>query len=417
MRTLLFARPAASVRVVVTVAVALCACGGGEVESTPGGRGGGAGDAGGSAGRAGSGGSGGGAGAGRPGTSGAGISGAAGAGGTPPPAQGGPNGGDDPTGTVDTSTAPAFAPTLLVSTLVGGAGKQYVRSVEFAADGRIVARGKGFTLTYNADLSRGTLEGDAATDDGDPYQGGNKLAQIGNKVSDPRNGQTYDIGYRQVGGNLQQPYLSSSKGWKFWGWNETEAGSLRADSRGYDIWLMPNGRIALVAWTDGGNSTLTRDPQDLGKELEATKGALQSSAAGLATLWLLVDADAGRPVSGTFLYTQAMTRAVDRWGRIYIPSSVSKNSTITNPFNQAANADAGLIVLRPDLKQADLNIRLGGACTSGSANLSALAVRDDRLLMGGTHCSATANFPATSNAYQSKPGGDQDGWLVVIKLR
>jgi hypothetical protein len=318
---------------------------------------------------------------------------------------------------VDPATAPALAPSLALSTLVGGAGRQYVRSVEIADDGRVIARGKGWTLTYDADLKKGALDGDAATDDGDAYRGGNKLDRIGNKIEDPRNGQTYEIGYRQVGGNLQQPFLTSSKGWKLWGWNEAEAGALRADSRGYDVWLMPNGRLGLVAWTDGGNSTLTRDPQDLGKELDATKGALQPSTGGLATLWLLVDPDKGRPVSGTFLYTQAMTRAVDRFGRLYIPSAIAKNATIGNPFGQSNNAEAGLVVLRPDLKQADLNVRLGGTCSSGSANLSALAVKGDRLVLGGTHCSATSDYKATDNAFQTKPGGDQDGWLVVLKLR
>lgn len=326
------------------------------------------------------------------------------------------NGGDDPTGDVDPSTAPPFAPQLLVNTLVGGTGDQYVRRVYFDEDGTVVGLGQGFEVRYDPSSGSVEVSGDPSIADDSEFRGNNKLRHIGNSVDDPRNGQTYEIGYRQVGGNLQQPYLDASGGWKFWGWSEDEAGNLRADSRGYDISLMPNGQIMALAWTDGGNSTLTRDPQDLSEELQATQGAIQSSAAGVATLYLLIDPEAGRPVSGTFLYTQSMNRAIDRWGRVYITDRITKNTTATNPFGQSEDASAGFIVLRPDLKRAELNVRLGANCKDiGKGTLASVAVRDDLLVLGGTHCDAP--IVATENAVQDGPGGGQDGYFVVIKLR
>ena len=200
-----------------------------------------------------------------------------------------------------------------------------------------------------------------------------------------------------LGSPLQQPTLVSSVGWQWWNWTEEQTGDLRADSRGYDLSLMPNGQVLAIAWTDGGNSTLTRDPQDLSKELEATKGSLMASAAGLATLFVLADPAAGRPVSGTFLYTTCMNRAVDRYGRVYLTDKIGKNATPTNLFEQPAGAAAGLAVLRPDLKQLELNVVLGAACGDGAkSTLASVAVRDNILVLGGTSC--TSPIASSQNA-------------------
>lgn len=324
-------------------------------------------------------------------------------------------GGDEHTEAIDSAAAPLLKPTLLVNTLVGGPGDQFIRSVEFGADGEIMGKGKGFEVRYDAGASSGVVSGDPNTVDSDKFAGNGKPSRIGNKLTDPRNGQTYEIGYRQVAGVLQQPTLVSSAGWQWWNWTEEQAGDLRADSRGYDLSLTPNGQFLAIAWTDGGNSTLTRDPQDLSKELEATKGSLMASAAGLATLYLLVNPAVGRPVSGTFLYTTSMNRAIDRYGRVYLTDKIGKNTTPTNPFEQPAGAGAGLAVLRPDLKQLELNVVLGAACADGAkSTLASVAVRDNILVLGGTSC--TSPIASSENAVQQQPGGGQDGYLVVIRL-
>lgn len=326
------------------------------------------------------------------------------------------NGGDVHTEAVDVASAPAFAPKLLVNTIVGGAGNQFIRRVFFKQDGSIVGVGNGFEVVYDAEGSKGTISGDPNTNDEHEFRGNSKPNRIGNEVSDGRNGQTYKIGYRQVGGNLQQPFLEAGTTWKFWGWKESEVGDLRADSRGYDISFMPNGLIMALAWTDGGNSTLTRDPQNLKAPLKATEGAIMSSAGGLATLYLLIDPALGRPLSGTFLYTQSMNRAVDRYGRVYITDRITKNTTPTNPFSQPDEARAGFIVLTPDLKKAALNIKLGANCAKPErSTFASVAVRKNILVLGGTTCSS-APIVATANAVQSDPGGDQDGYLAIISL-
>jgi hypothetical protein len=193
-----------------------------------------------------------------------------------------------------------------------------------------------------------------------------------------------------------------------------------ADSRIYHVWMMPEGKIGALLWTDGGNSALTRDPRDLAKENSAIEsgGAMQSSAGGVASMAILIDPKDGTPLSGTFLYTMPLEQVVDPWGRVYMPASIGKNTTPTPIAGAAADAGNGLFVLRPDLRQPLFNLRIGGprnpaAGKEGQDRFRAIALRGNMLALAGTTCSAQ---PQLLKPVQSKAGGGQDAYLVVLKL-
>jgi hypothetical protein len=173
---------------------------------------------------------------------------------------------------------------------------------------------------------------------------------------------------------------------------------------------MPQNRIGVLLWTDGGNSTLTRDPRDLTKPnpIEGMN-PWRGSAGGMATLYMLIDAKDGTPLSGTFVRSHATFRAVDTWGRVYIPYCGDGN-----PFGVPDTAGAGLLVLQPDLLRPELQIRLGGkGGETGQEALGYLAIQNEFLVMGGTTC---ARGLKTVNPVQPAHGGGQDGFLVILKL-
>ena len=87
----------------------------------------------------------------------------------------------------------------------------------------------------------------------------------------------------------------------------------------------------------------------------------------------------------------------------------------TNPFGMSTDSGAGLFVLRPDLSRPELSVRLGGkaAGETGCEKFGRLALHDNILVLGGT---TAAGGLRTVNALQTKPGGEQDGFVVVLRL-
>lgn len=324
-----------------------------------------------------------------------------------------------------TPGAPALKPRLLVATLVGGAGNQYLREVGFDSSGGVFAKGKGFTLRYDASFRTGTVEGDKAMDDAGGWDArpplpGQDTAKGAFRLVDPRRKATYYIGYRQViTGLLQQPLFRSSEGWSLWNWDGKAPmdKSLGADSRGYDLWLMPNGLIGAQLYCDGGNSTLKKDPCDLDTDNPSFAGAWQKAPDGVGSLFVVIDPEKRRTVSGTFIYSQASRHAQDAFGRVYIPRSVTKRfPTVTpaNPFNMKTGG-AGLFVLSSDLAAPEFSAYLSGDCQGGKQELSPIAVRGNIAVLGGTSCAESLpNAPA--GGVQAKNGGGQDGYLVVLEL-
>ena len=321
--------------------------------------------------------------------------------------------------------APALNPQVVAATVVGGAGDQFFREVSFANETTVVAKGGQITLTYNLGTGKGSVSGNPSAPDAEPFSGRTSVhPKAKQELKDPRNGQTYTWTTNQVHPFLMEPVLRSSAGWRLWGWNYQDItetfksvrwGPLMADSRIYHVWLMPEGKIGALLWTDGGNSALTRDPRDLAKENGAVEsgGSMQSSAGGVASMFMLIDPKEGTPLSGTFVYTMPQEQVVDPWGRVYIPASISKSTTPTPIAGAAPEAGGGLFVLRPDLRQPLANLRIGGPKGPGQDRFRAIALSGNMLALAGTTSSPQ---PQLVKPVQGKPGGGQDAYLVVIKL-
>ncbi len=321
--------------------------------------------------------------------------------------------------------APALNPQVIAATVVGGAGDQFFREVSFTNEDTVVAKGGQITLTYNLATGKGAVAGNPAAADGGGFNFKTTVhPKAKQELKDPRNGQTYTWTTNQVHPILMQPVLRSTAGWRLWGWNYQDIhdtfksvrwGPLMSDSLIYHVWLMPEGKIGALLWTDSGNSALTRDPRDLAKENAAVEsgGAMQAGAGGVASLFMLIDPTAGTPLSGTFVYTMPMEQVVDPSGRVYIPSSISKSTTPTPIAGAASDAGNGLFVLRPDLRQPLANLRIGGAKGPGQDRFRAIALSGNLLALAGTTSSPQ---PQLVKPVQAKPGGGQDAYLVVLKL-
>jgi serine/threonine-protein kinase len=322
----------------------------------------------------------------------------------------------------ESGPAPMLRPQIVALFAVGGPGNQYIRQVGIEGT-QAWGKGAGFAVAIDLASGAATVSGDIATDDGDPWDW--KLVRdpkARTELKDPRNGFTYTIGTVQVHPILQQPLLTSTAGWKLWGWTHAQVadeyknvrgGPLMADSRGCDLWLMPGGNLGVLCWTDGGNSVLTRDPRDLSKPNDAAEspGSWRASPGGMASLFLLVDAKDGTPRSGTFVRSPVTERAVDPWGRVYLPRAQDGAMAVAGATD---NAGGGLFVLAPDLHTAELNARLGGgAAEGGQEGFATLALHGNILVLGGT---TNSTAPPAIHGIQPKPGGGQDGFICVVKL-
>jgi hypothetical protein len=353
--------------------------------------------------------------------------------------------------------APAITPTLAVVTYVGGAGNQFVRTVSIGDDGSVTATGKGFQVTYAPGLTEAKVEGDLATADGDAYSEKPTLFKEWNttwttkknakRLDDPRTGLSHYIGTKQVSNDLQQPIfvtcatgadcdVAENRKARLWDWWASVAKDkqLTADSRGYDLFLLPDNLIGIQSWTDGGNSTLARWPlredpackdaascpqldQNLGDGI--AKGTWQEGPNSMSTMYMVFDGAAGKPVAATFLRGHVTNRAVDAWGRIYLPQAIGKVFPTRDPdnlFGHSATASTGLFVLSRDLKTSEVNTRLGGTCSGDGKQqvFGAIAQKGNLLVLGGTTCAT--DLVVTPSAVQKTSGGGQDGMLVIVKL-
>jgi hypothetical protein len=363
------------------------------------------------------------------------------------------------TGRAPEQPAPALSPRLLLVTYLGGEGDQFIREVDIDAQGLVSAQGDGFRLTYDPSQDVAQVTGDVSTPDAAAYSerpdlfkewnntwDANKNAKI---VNDSRHDLTYYMGTMQVHPDLQQPLLLTCPSntpcdrnndlgnltaqlWGWWG-SLAFAKSLAADSRGYDVWLMPDGLIGAQAWTDGGNSTIGRDPRRRAEEpcsndacptLDRTLESLVSAGTwqpmpgqGPLSLYMVIDPVTAQPVRATFVRRHVTRITHDAWGRLYIPQAVSKQFPTVDPDNTFGHSDAassGLFVLDLDMGAA-LNVRLGGTpCAGGTQVLGRVALRDNILVLGGTTCAP--DLVTTANAPQATYGAGQDGMVMVIQL-
>lgn len=371
---------------------------------------------------------------------------------------------DGASSSVPAAQAPAIVPKLVLSTYLGGAGDQFFSRLAFDPAGNLVATmdstaddagaAVSTTIAYDAAFAHGVVTGSTSTPmDIGEFRVTYPLPQGGlstNTYTDSRNGQTYTWGTHPnvASGNtlcpaqcqgectvgqpqadfLQMAFVTSSAGWKLWDfdWTDCVQECEVADSRGYDLWPVPGGKIGVMLWSDGGDTPLLQNPTDVTKSETFTATSFGASPGGMGILLALIDPVAGTVTGGTFLPTHAAYHTADPWGREYIakalPIRYGKSSLPqpTNPFNMSTNADTGLFVLGADFSEPEIHFYLGGdpaTCPTGSAGIQefdAIALSGNMLALAGTTCAT--GIVTTPNAVQSAAGGGQDGFLVVLKL-
>jgi hypothetical protein len=348
---------------------------------------------------------------------------------------------------------PVITPQLLVATYVGGSGDQFITDVGLDDAGNVYGKAGAFSVTYDATLA-GTISGDVgAAMDIKTFPVNYPLPKGSlstNTLADPRNGQTYTWGTHpnvaskgvlcpdnckglctpgvEVTPLLQMAFVTSSAGWKLWNydWKGCVAACAVADSRGYDLWLNAGGKLGVMLWTDGGDTPLLQDPQDVSKVGTFYGGSFGESPGGRGVLFAVIDPAVGDVPSGTWLNTHAVFHTHDDWGRVYVTKAIpiryghSSTPNPTNPFGMSEKATTGLLVLQPDMKQPEVNVYLGGdpaTCAdpmNGLQLFDAIALRGNLLAMAGTTC--VTDLKTTHNAVQKKSGGGQDGFFVLLKL-
>ncbi len=315
---------------------------------------------------------------------------------------------------------------VVSATWIGGAGDQFVRSIEFDAGGAVIARGAGFEARFDGGWR---IDGDPATHDDAAWRPRPPLpGNPGTLCSHGASGLDFRVGYRQAG-NVQLPifraFVGEMRQWTLWGHAvaDVQDRNLGADSRCYRAWGMPGDLIGVQCWTDGGNSVLAKDPRDLdrvGFTPSWSRENYQRSAGGMASLYALVDPrDGGAVVSGTFVAAHVAPLAVDLFGRVYLAGALSSRDG--GPLSEADDAlgfggrGGGLAVLDESLSAVLFNTAIGGTgCgEDGRQGFGAIAIRGGRLALGGTTCAAEL---ATTLPAQAGPGGGQDGFVVILDL-
>jgi len=306
---------------------------------------------------------------------------------------------------------PPLTPELITLAVVGGAGDQWIQEVGFLPDGKIYGKSGGghFTVLYAANGAKYLgISGDVQAASTGPR--GDVWANGGSTVKSAAGDTSLTIGFKQVAKNLQQPYLTSKQGWKWWDWNEKEAGQLRADSRGVGVQFLPGGRFLAKCWTDGGNSTLVRDPRDVSKPNPATMNtAVMKGAGGSATLYIIGEVKSGVPICGTFMKHRPEAETFDAWSRLYVAQPVGDQAN-GGPKGFELGGDAGITVMDSTLSKVLFTTTLGpGRCTS-------IAVREGICVVGGAVTGDGAGIVQQRNPAQPKPGGQQDGFIAIIRL-
>jgi len=299
--------------------------------------------------------------------------------------------------------APALAPQLLALAVVGGPGDQWIQEVGFLPSGSAYGRGPGgsFTVLY-------AKEGKCLGVSGNPAAPGTgakgRSFAVNDKVQSPYDGTTWSYGYKQVASQLQQPYIYSPAGWKWWDWTEAQAGNQRADTRCVGLWFQSKDRFVSQTWSDGGNTVQANDPRDVSKVHKLCGNGGRSKS-----FFLMGDAKTGEPLAGLAFTHRPLAACFDGWGRFYVSQALEKQPDC---LKLGGGEHAGFCA-------ADASMRplVSGTLVPDGQSL-AMALKGGLLVVGGAISAegATAALPKLLNPAQPRPGGGEDGFIALVKL-
>jgi hypothetical protein len=319
---------------------------------------------------------------------------------------------------------PAPKPQVVTLTWIGGKDKQWIQDVGFAPDGKIFARGGGdtFTVWYSADGVRHLkTEGDINK----PCTGlhGPNLNTWGSnafRATCSSTKITLQIGTHYYSRTQLQPYLHSTADWKWWGWEAASMGKgLDQSGRGICLYGLHDERFLAKVFVDGGKTTVAKDPRDLKKDNPALVTAMMSDPAGAGTLYMIGHIKNGAPEVGTFLKGRSLAEAIDPWQRVYAAVPYESKGT---PDGLKLGGTSGICILNSTLT----GCLFSG--TMGADHIYSMAIKDNLLVVGGNigvpyeldpKVKAKNLHPAklpVRNPAQPQPGGDEDGFLAIIKL-
>jgi hypothetical protein len=319
---------------------------------------------------------------------------------------------------------PLPKPQLITLTWIGGKGDQWVQDVGFTSDGKIYAKGGGntFTVMYSPDGARFVeLTGDVSK----PCTGlrGPNVNTRGAgafRTTCPTTKVRLEIGHEYFSRTQQQPYLTSSADWKWWGWQGSDMGKgMEASARGIRVHFLHDDQFLAKVFADGGKSTVAKDPRDLKKDNSVLALALVRDPGGPGTLYLTGNIKTGTPVVGTFVKGRALAEAVDPWERLYVGLPFESKGT---PDGFKLGGTGGFSILNSTLTGCLFSTSLG------ADNIYCMALKDNILVLGGSIGQAIEPDPKVKprnlvpqklpvkNPAQAQPGGDEDGFLAIVKL-
>jgi hypothetical protein len=317
---------------------------------------------------------------------------------------------------------PTFKPEIVTLTYVGGRGKQWVQEVGFTEDGRIYAKGGGdtFTIYYSADGGkRLEIVGDINKTCTGPRGLSNRASTF--RALCPTSKVKLEIGSESYGNNKLQPYLKSSFDWHWWGWPAAEMakGGMEASSRGVNVHYLHDDRFLAKVFVDSGKTTVAKDPKDLKKANPVLGTGALGDPGGPGTLYMVGNGKNGRPEVGTFVKGKAMAEAIDPWERLYI-ALPWEGRGLDDKFKLSGTS--GFCILNANLTTPLFST------TMGADNIYCMALKDNILVLGGNigqefeadPKKVVKNIPPAKlpvkNPAQELPGGDEDGFLAIIKL-
>jgi hypothetical protein len=318
---------------------------------------------------------------------------------------------------------PTLKPQILAVTYIGGEGNQWIQEVGFTSDGKIYGKSGGgtFTVYYSTDGRKLSVEGDISK----PCTGlrGPPLNRSGGhtfRTTCPSTKVKLEIGYESFGATKAQPFLTSSAEWKWWGWETGDMGKgMEASARGNRLYWLHDDRFLAKVFVDGGKSTVQKDPRNLKNDNTALSTAMVRDPGGPGTMYITGGTKTGIPGLATFVKGKALAEALDPWERLYVGVPYETKNT---PDIFKLGGAAGLCVINANLTTCIFN------STLGADHIYSMALKDNILVLGGNIGMAqdldpgvkSKNLPPknlkTTNPAQATPGGDEDGFLAIIKL-
>ena len=299
--------------------------------------------------------------------------------------------------------APKFRPTILTYAFIGESGDQNFSTVDFDRRGVItVSSGDGkFAARFDADGRRFLgVRGDTKG----TYEQKRLQYAVRKTMKNPWDSTEWKVGYKQVAKLLQQPYLYSPHDWQWWGWSNSDASkrSLMADSRANYLAFPTPEHFITMAWGDGGNTTISRHPQNLDKKETIGRGPVIN-----ACKLFLGEQKTGKLLNVFNCGDRASAIHMDTFGNTYVSAKPAAGFNAS----KSGNGNRHVLVFNPDLTpKHHFQFNIGSVLGIG--------VRENIMVVVGRSANEIAQQTKTINSPkpQWKKGDGDDAVVIIVKL-